>query len=94
MTPERIRMILGIVFAAFLFSAGWATKGWKDNSEKLAIERATAASREASAQAAADAIAKIPQLTTKIYSGVGKSPTYTACTHTDEVWQTIGEALK
>lgn len=84
MTPDQIRFALGIALAGLLVYGGWVMRGWKENSVKLAIEQATQQSRDASAQAAADAIAKIPA--PKVYVGTAKSKVYTDCQNTDEVW--------
>ena len=81
---EHVKFALGIALAGLLFGSGWMVRGWKENSVKLAIEQATQQSRDASAQAAADAISKIPA--PKVYVGTAKSKVYTDCQNTDEVW--------
>ncbi len=81
---EQVKLGLVLAIAALLFSSGWMVRGWKENSVKLAIEQATQQSRDASAQAASEAIAKIPA--PKVYVGTAKSKVYTECVNTDEVW--------
>jgi len=81
---EQVKLALGIAIAALLFGSGWMVRGWYTDSVSLQIERATQQSRDASAQAAADAIAKIPA--PKVYVGTAKSKVYSDCVNTDEVW--------
>jgi hypothetical protein len=92
MTPDQIKFTLGIALACLLVYGGWVMRGWKDDSVKLAIEQATQQSRDASAQAAADAIAKIPA--PKVYVGTSKSKVYTDCQNTDEVWNEFVKGFK
>ena len=88
----KYSLVIGLVLA------GWLGRGWYDDSNRLAIERAIAQTREAAQQAAADEIAKIEIKNTTtvktIYSGTYTDPNYTDCRHTEKVWLDIQELFK
>lgn len=89
---DNIRISLGLALAALLFGSGWVVCDWRNDSIRLAIEQATQQSRDASAQAASEAIAKIPA--PKVYVGTAKSKVYTECQNTDEVWNEFVKGFK
>lgn len=91
----RIVAAIGLVAGAFI--AGWVAKGWKDDSIKLAIEQATAQSRDASATAAAAAIAKIQISNTtiqgKVIEKIRVEKEYQTCRHSPDAYQLILDAF-
>jgi len=92
----RLIAAVGLIVGAFL--AGWTAKGWKDDSIKLAIEQATSLSRDASATAAAEAIAKIQVSNTtiqgKVIERVRTETVYAECKHSEDTYNLILEAFK
>lgn len=62
----QIRIIAALIFTAVVFSAGWKVKGWKDESEAAAIDRAVGeavkAYRESEANVAATLELKLQDL--------------------------------
>ena len=63
MTPEQVKLALGIVLAACLFAGGWFTRSWYDDSVNLKIEQVK---KEASL-GAAQAISEIKVQNQTIY---------------------------
>lgn len=92
------RIIAAICLVSGAFLAGWVAKGWKDDSIKLAIEQATAQSRDASATAAAAAIAKIQISNTtiqgKVIERIRTETVYAECRHSPDTYNLILEAFK
>ena len=89
-----IQLSVAALLLAGSFFSGWFTRDWYDDSIQLQVEKAAAAGREASARASAEAIAKIPALTTKVIATVVKNPDYQTCKHDEATWATIQEAFK
>lgn len=95
---ENWKLVVVLSLLAGMFLLGWTVRGWHSNSVELAVERATQLSRDASAQSAAEAIAKISVTNTtvqaKVIERIRTETIYAECRHSPDTYDLILEAFK
>jgi len=84
--------------AIALFTAGWLTSSWKQDSMQLAIDRAVSATRDASDLSTAQALADIAVTNKTIYQNVIErtrtETVYRDCRHSPDAFDLITKAFQ
>ena len=97
MSISAMRAIGLLAMLAGLVYAGWAARGWRDDSIMLAEQRIATSTRDIALQATAEAIAKIKVTNTTIRQRTEKEvyekPVYRDCRHDAVGLQIINAAL-